>query len=135
MNNLVWIVVATLLLGLVFILWRRRRAPLNEDSSYGRWQKEQEVLWSGRPVTVIFDYAGYLLEPERSKLNVHTVQVCAMGERSVIGFCHDAQEDRTFKWSGITSQVLVDRSREELDVQVWLSRLIANDAFASEAGE
>ena len=86
-------------------------------------------------MTFIVDYAGYLQVPERRKLKVHTVQVSAMGERSVIGFCHDVQEDQTFKLSGITSQVLVDLSREELEVQVWLSRLIANDPFAWEAGE
>lgn len=135
MNNLVWVVIATLLLGVVFILWRRYRAPLKEDSSYGRWQKEQEILWSGRPVTVVFDYSGYLQEPERRKLNAHTVQMSAMGERSVVGFCHDAQEDQTFKLSGISSAVLVDRSREELDVEEWVARLIADDAFAPQTGE
>ena len=54
-NPLIWLVVVTLLLGLVFILWRRRRAPIEDDSSYGRWQREQQSLWHGRPVTVVFD--------------------------------------------------------------------------------
>lgn len=131
-NPLTWLLVATLLLGLVFILWRRRRAPAPDDSSYGRWQREQEALWSGRPVTVVFDYAAYLQEPERRKVNVHSVQVSAMGERSVVGFCHDSHEDQTFKLSGVQGLVLVERNREELSVNDWLERLMANDTFSKE---
>ena len=131
-NPLIWLVVVALLLGLVFILWRRRRAPITDDSSYGRWQREQESLWTGRPVTVVFDYAAYLQEPERRKVNVHSVQMSAMGERSVVGFCHDGQEDRTFKLSGVQGLVLVERNREELPVNEWVERLMANDAFSKE---
>jgi hypothetical protein len=135
MSNLLWLVAATLLLGLLFILWRRRRAPLKEDSSFGRWQKDQAVTWQGRPVTVVFDYSAYLQEPERRKVNVHTVQLSAMGERSIVAFCHDAEEDRTFKLSGVCSDVLVERSKEELAVEVWLERLTANDMFTTDASD
>ncbi len=132
-NPLTWLLVVTLLLGLVFIMWRRRRAPAPDDSSYGRWQREQEALWTGRPVTVVFDYAGYLQEPERRKVNVHSVQISAMGERSIVGFCHDSHEDRTFKLSGIQGLVLVERNREQLPVKEWLERMIANDPFLRES--
>ena len=131
-NTLAWLLIATLLLGLLFILWRRRRAPARDDSSYGRWQREQEALWRGRPVTVVFDYAAYLQEPERRKVNVHTVQVSAMGERSVVGFCHDRHEDNIFKLSGVQGLVLVDRNREELSVSDWLERMMANDTFSKD---
>ncbi|MEM7407825.1 MAG: hypothetical protein AAF458_21215 [Pseudomonadota bacterium] len=130
MNGLLTgLLAAIIALAVAVFIWRKRRSAGMEDSSYGRWKAEQRVTWSGRPVTVIFDYAAYLQEPARRKVNVHTVQVSAMGEQSVLGFCHDGQEDRIFKLSGIRGAVLVDRSKEELDVDQWLARLVANDTF------
>lgn len=123
-SGIAWVVVLALAVALLGILVRRRRAPLADQSAYGHWQRGQTVIWQGRPVTVLFDYAPYLKEPERRRVNVHTVQESGMGERSVVGFCHDSQEDRTFKLSGIQGPVLVERSRARMPVAEWLERLV-----------
>lgn len=120
---MIGIVALALAVGLVLILVRRRRAPL--DSAYGHWQRDQAVLWHGRPVTVIFDYAAYLQAPLKRRVNVHTLQCSAMGERSIVGFCHDDQEDRTFKIGGIQGNVLIERTKESLSVSDWQTALLA----------
>lgn len=126
MTGMAWSLVlaaaAVLLLAIVVLRRRRGRAA---DSAYGHWQRGQTVLWRGRPVTVLFDYAPYLKPPERRRVNVHTIQESGMGERSLVGFCHDDQEDRTFKLSGVQDPVLLERTREELPVEAWVAQLLA----------
>lgn len=119
-----WLIGAAAAAAVLVILIRRRRAPLDANSAYGHWQREQSVLWHGRPVTVTFDYAPYLKEPVRRRVNVHTLQESAMGERSLVGFCHDGQEDRTFKLAGIQGEILIERSLESMSVAEWLERVL-----------
>ena len=119
-----WLIGAAAAAAVLVILIRRRRAPLDANSAYGHWQREQSVLWHGRPVTVTFDYAPYLKEPVRRRVNVHTLQESAMGERSLVGFCHDSQEDRTFKLAGIQGEILIERSLESMSVAEWLEQVL-----------
>lgn len=82
---------------------------------------------------MVFYYAAYVQESERRKVNVHSVQVSAMGERSVVGFCHDSHEDQIFKLSGVPGLVLVERNREELPVNDMLERMMADYTFSTES--
>ncbi len=124
MTTLMWLIGAAFAIAVLVILIRRRRAPLDANSAYGHWQREQSVLWHGRPVTVTFDYAPYLKEPLRRRVNVHSLQESAMGERSLVGFCHDAQEDRTFKLAGIQGAMLIERSQESMTVAEWVEQVL-----------
>ena len=111
MTGVTWAIGLAIGVAVLCILVRRRRAPLYDNSAYGHWQREQSVLWHGQPVTVTFDYATYLREPVVKRVNVHTLQQSAMGERSIVGFCHDDQEDRTFKLAGLHGSVLTERTQ------------------------
>ncbi|MBT6277585.1 MAG: hypothetical protein HOI95_26055 [Chromatiales bacterium] len=124
-DTITWVVILALAVAVLAILVRRRRAPVPGNSAYGRWQSQQTTLWHGRPVTVVFDYAPYMKEPERRKVNVHTLQESGMGERSLVGFCHDGREDRSFKLAAIQGPVLVAKTGEEVAPLEWLDRLTA----------
>ena len=119
-----WLIGAAAAAAELVILIRRRRAPLDANSAYGHWQREQSVLWHGRPVTVTFDYAPYLKEPVRRRVNVHALQESAMGERSLVGFCHDGQEERAFKLAGIQGEILIERSHESISFAEWLEQVL-----------
>ena len=47
-----------------------------------------------------------------------------MGERSLVGFCHDDQEDRTFKLAGIQGAMLIERSQESMTVAEWVEQVL-----------
>lgn len=118
------VAVAIAVVVVALALWlRARRARNRGDSAYGHWQREQTILWHGRPVTVTFDYAPYLREPSRRRINVHTLQKSQMGESTIIGLCHDTQEEQVFKIAGIKGSVLIQRTGESVPVTEWVASL------------
>lgn len=120
MSDIAWVIALAITVAVLFIIVRRRRAPLADESAYGKWQRDQTVLWHGQPQTVTFDYAQYLKQPMRRRVNVHTLQQSAMGEQTIVGFCHDAEEEQAFKIAGIRGNVLVQQSGDEWPVSKWL---------------
>ena len=125
-----------LLVVVAIVVAIRRRRRTDAESAYGHWQREQTVLWHGRPVTVTFDYAPYLREPSRRRVNVHTLQRSRMGESSVVGLCHDSQEEQVFKLGSIQGEVLIQRSGESMSVEAWVELMNRGEEGTSlETGE
>ncbi|MEM7254897.1 MAG: hypothetical protein AAF493_26100 [Pseudomonadota bacterium] len=108
------------------IFFLRPRRPTNEDDTvFAQMQKQQETLWSGVPLTVVFDYQPYLKDVSRHRVNVHTVQRDAQGVHSVVGYCHDSKEDRVFLSHSIRGDMLVEKVDESISFTLWLEQLQA----------
>ncbi len=107
------------------VFWRRKQKLAESESVYDRLQREQSVVWEGEPITVGFDYQPYLKEPSRRRVNITAMQRNELDEILLVGYCHDAQQERTFKLTSVCGEVLV----EKLGVSV-LPGVFVNDLQA-----
>lgn len=113
--------------GLAIVGLRRRRARVDtpDETVFARVQQLQEILWTGVPLTIVFDYQPYLKETSRHRVNVHTVQKDEQGVYSIVGYCHDLKDDRVFLSHSIRGDILVEKTDESIAFQEWLSRIAA----------
>ena len=113
------------------MLWRRRKqsdgANAQSESVYARLQREQTVLWEGEPVTVGFDYQPYLKDPVRRRVNVRAVQETEMGALLLVGYCHDNQEERTFKVGSIHGDLLVEKLGRSAPASEFVESLVTGN--------
>ena len=107
------------------MFWRRKKTTESSESVYDRLQRQQMVVWQGNPITVGFDYQPYLKDSSRRRVNVNVLQRNEQGELSFVGYCHDAQEERTFKLSSVQGEVLVEKLGEAVLPGVFARELEA----------
>jgi hypothetical protein len=116
------IVVGSILLILYFLnkkLQKKRPLENKKTRSIDEWKSDLEVLWTGPPRTIKFEYESYGGELTRRRVDVARVSQDKTGKIYLHGYCHLRKEERSFNTYNILSDILEDDN--EFELFAWLN--------------
>lgn len=97
----------------------------NKRSSLEEWEDSLVILWAGSPKVIEFTYESWRSDKKRRKVSVEEIAKNEDGEIIFNGICLDANEQRSFKRSNITTMLKIGSKR--MEVEEWLEEEIGID--------